>query len=243
MAHDHSNHAHKPKADVFNELDPHGFEGHGNSHAVVGPMTLRVILAILLVFTALTVGLAQAEVAIQNYLQIQLPGWINIAIAMSIATVKVLLVMAYFMQLRFDNPLNSIIMAFTVFTLALFLGFTSLDLFSRGMIYSYKSGQVIAGGTGNQVNNANKPMVIYARERHLAQLVNDHGPVEGQRIFDAQKAAFSHGHGHKHDDTTSTSKRSRIRNGTTDALSTTPADNHNGTHGGSETHSAPAGAH
>jgi cytochrome c oxidase subunit 4 len=163
----HSTHASpQSNSDAFNELDPHGASAHGQheSHAIVGPFTLRLVLGILLFFTLLTVGQAQAEVWISHALDIELPKWINVSIVLSIATVKALLVMAYFMQLRYDNPLNTIVMLFCFFGFALFLGFTSLDLFNRDTVYDFRSGQIIEGGTGTTVKTANgKPMVEAAK--------------------------------------------------------------------------------
>src|SRR5262252_11201992 len=87
-------------AEVFDELDPHGFDKghkHGHGHVIVGPFTLRAVLAALLVFTVLTVFLAQAEVWAPGYFHIELPWWVNVVGAMSIAVVKALLVMGFFM--------------------------------------------------------------------------------------------------------------------------------------------------
>jgi cytochrome c oxidase subunit 4 len=164
--------AHSPTDSAlgFNELDPHGSEGHGQhaSHVIVGPLTLRTVLAFLLVFTALTVGLAQLEVAIQHAFNIVLPWWVNVAVAMSIAVVKALLVMAYFMQLKYDNPINTMLMLVTFAALATFLFFTGVDLFNRGRIDPMKSAQLIAGGTGlNVEGSGGKPVAVAARERML----------------------------------------------------------------------------
>ena len=75
-------------AEGFDELDPHGFDkaaGHGHgSHVIVGPFTLRAVLAFLLIFTVLTVFLAQAEVWAQGYFHIELPWWVKVVGAMSI---------------------------------------------------------------------------------------------------------------------------------------------------------------
>lgn len=177
--------------EVFDETDPHGqhFHGQHESHVIVGPFLLRSILGFLLLFTVLTVGFAQAEIAIQNWLGIELPWWVNVAGAMSIAVVKSLLVMAIFMQLRYDNPVNSVAMLFCFFALGLFLLFTGLDLFSRGWIYEFKAGQVVAGGTGQGVSTANgKPMVVAAKEKFLGQLAN-HEIRDSLIVADAVRAA------------------------------------------------------
>jgi len=198
-------------ATSFNELDPHGYEqpGHGqhHSHPIVGPFTLRSILALLLVFTVLTVGQAQAELWLTGAFEIAFPLWVNIVVVMGIATVKAVLVMAFFMQLRYDNPINTIIMAFCFFAMSLFLGFTAMDLLTRGRVTEFKNGPVVAGGTGAGVPSANgQPLVTAARTRYLEKFLADPVLVEARltaRMLDdaarstlaaAPGALQAHGH-------------------------------------------------
>jgi cytochrome c oxidase subunit 4 len=193
-------------AETFDELDPHGFQGHGQhaSHVIVGPLTLRSVLAILLFFTVLTVGLAQFEVAIQNAFDIVLPWWVNVAVAMSIAVVKAVLVMAFFMQLKYDNPINTVLMMFTFGALAIFLFFTGLDLFSRGAIDPIKQNQIIAGGTGSQVvGTGEKPLTVAARERLMARLLEKNGGDQAKATAEFERIRIditSHGHAAHHDE-------------------------------------------
>jgi len=220
------------KTAEFDELDPHGFEkGHAHSHFIVGTFTLRTVLIALLALTALTIGLAQFEIWIQGFLDIHLPWWVNVIGAMTIAVIKSFLVMAFFMQLRYDNPLNTILMLFCFFALALFLFFTGLDLFSRNRIYEFKAGPIVAGGTGTGVNKEGKPIVTAARERAIAAW----GPERYEQIRQEIK---SHGHGgHAAGRTlpaSSTASQSRPRLGPSDALTAVaaPADaSHGTTHG------------
>jgi len=186
-------------ATSFNELDPHGAElpGHGqhHSHPIVGPFTLRSILALLLVFTVLTVGQAQAELWLTGAFDIAFPLWVNIVVVMGIATVKALLVMAFFMQLRYDNPLNTIIMAFCFFAMSLFLGFTAMDLLTRGRVTEFKNGPVVAGGTGAGVPSANgQPLIIAARLRYMEKFLSEPALVEARltaRLLDTATQGLS----------------------------------------------------
>jgi cytochrome c oxidase subunit 4 len=174
MAHAHTIDHTVPAA--FNELDPHGSGGHGHGdghggHKIVGPGIILTVLLFLLMFTALTVGLAQLEIAIASWLNITLPWWVNVLVAMSIATVKSVMVMAYFMQLKYDNPINSVAMVFCFAALGLFLLFTGLDLFSRGNINEAKAGPVMAGGTSKGIVGANnQPVVLASKVRLKEQL-------------------------------------------------------------------------
>lgn len=178
--------AHAPAASgSFDELDPHGFEkpGHGqhHSHVIVGPFTLRSVLALLMVLTVLTVGQAQAELWFSGAFDIKFPLWVNIVVVMGIATVKALFVMAFFMQLRYDNPLNTIIMCFCFFAMALFLGFTSMDLLTRGRVNDWKEGPVVAGGTGAGIESANgQPLTIAAKTRYMEKFLAEAPLVEAR---------------------------------------------------------------
>lgn len=138
------------EAKQFDPTDPHGFhEGHHEGHVILSiPLLLGVLIA-LLAFTILTVFAAQAELWVAHTFDIKIPQWVNVIVAMSIATVKATLVAMFFMQLKYDSPLNSIVFCFCLFGVALFLGFASLDLYSRDAIYSWKKGHVVEGGTGS----------------------------------------------------------------------------------------------
>lgn len=236
MSHDHS---HAPTPGAFDEMDPHGYGSHGQhaSHVIVGPMQLRLTLTALFIFTFLTVAFAWSEQWAVDTFHITLPWWVNVVGAMSIAVVKALLVMAIFMQLKYDNPMNTILMAFTFAALAVFLTFSGLDLFNRSAVYDWKSGPVVAGGTGNGVKqSAGKPIVIAARERHLADLEKRLGSKEAAQAEFAKQEAEALHHGGTHaahaEPDVNTGNRSRPRLGRTDALSTAAPTHGEAAHGG-----------
>ncbi|MCC6426714.1 MAG: cytochrome C oxidase subunit IV family protein [Phycisphaerales bacterium] len=212
--------------------------------------TLRAVLAVLLIFTVMTVAAAQFELWAQSYFDIVLPKWVNIAVALSIATVKSALVLLYFMQLRYDNPINTIVFLFTLFAFALFLGFTTLDLANRGTIYKYKSEEAIKGGLGltrhtgerdevtgeRQTEMVVGSIVAHARKKYLDELATRLGDMELAKEEFARQEAEAHSHGHHGPRvvTTSDHNHSRPRTGlTTDLYDAAPAshDAHGG-HGG-----------
>lgn len=215
-----------PTASHFDELDPHNAEAEHHSHVIIGPMQLRIVLAMLLLFTGLTVGLAQFEVWVQGEFDFLLPAWVNIAIAMSIATVKSLLVLGIFMQLRYDNPINSIIVAYSLLAVALFLGFTSLDLLTRDRIDEFKAGQVIAGGTGSGVaGTGGKPLVIAARDRYIEKLTKELGTKQAALAYyekKLQEKHAAHGYHATPKPANSNANQSRPQTGTTNALAASP---------------------
>ena len=141
--HAHAAHAHH----VSHSADHHG-DGSGHAHHVTPAFTLRFILAILLMFTAMTVAAAQAEMFIAHTFNIALPLWVNVVIALSIATVKSVLVLLYFMHLKHDNPINGIIFIFTMIAFVIFLTFTMLDIGNRGAVDRVKLPAAVAGGSG-----------------------------------------------------------------------------------------------
>lgn len=148
----HHSPSHSPSAEL-DLHDPHGDhaghgDGHEHGHTILGFGTLAGVLAVLLFFTLLTVGLSRAEVAIADYLQIEIPQWVNVGIALTIATIKGALVAMFFMQLKYDNPINTMVLLFSLFAFALFLFFSMMDLGSRNVVYDFKSGEAKRGGMG-----------------------------------------------------------------------------------------------
>lgn len=241
---------HGSSPEVFDEIDPHHTGVHA-SHVIVGPMQLRVVLVILLVFTALTVGFAQAEQWASAYFNILMPHWVNIAGAMTIAVIKALMVMAIFMQLKYDNPVNTLIMGVTFAALAVFIAFTGMDLLNRSEVYAWKAPQIVAGGTGNEVWNAQgKPITVAAKERYLIRLkdrIKEHNPSIDAALLEEQAAAqyerdmaatVSHGHAAHAEEPGSTANRSRGGRGLSGALDTTAAPAHS--EGGHEPAPKPA---
>lgn len=141
----------------WDPLDPHGINPHDGDHHehFIADWRMQVtILALLLFFTALTVGFYNLEQWIETSFEILLPKWVNIAGAMSIALVKAILVAAFFMQLKYDKVLNTFVMLFCMFCVGLFLTFTMIDLGSRHMVDAHKAPQIIDGGTGYGLNSA-----------------------------------------------------------------------------------------
>ena len=233
MSHDPHNHALDP-------TDPHGATHH--EHVIIPKSTLMNVLLVLLFFTLLTVGLSRAEVWAAGYFGIEIPQWVNVAVAMSIATVKGLLVLLFFMQLKYDNKLNDIIFANCIFAVALFLFFSMADLGFRGVVYEWKKGEISLGGTGgvsrgsgDRKETISGNVTHFAREKYLA--------LWGPEKFEHIRASVKHEH--PDHSNASTANLSRSITGQTGALSTTaPAAHHDAGHGSdADSHAAPAGEH
>jgi len=88
-------------------------------HIVPFPIYIKV-LSSLLVLTVITVTVAQIDFGIFNAL-----------IAMGIATIKAMLVLLYFMHLKYDNKLFFIILLTGVFFLFIIFLFCEFDIATR----------------------------------------------------------------------------------------------------------------
>lgn len=200
-------------------LDPHGYhkDEHHHGHVIIPQGTLLGILIILLIFTVLTVFASRAEILIADAFNLNIPQWVNVMVAMSIATVKSALVALYFMQLKYDNKLNAVIFLASLFCVGLFLGFTMLDIGVRGSVYTWKVNQITPGGTGGptvtrsiggQTVAITSPITTFARDQYIQQY--------GESKWEA-KMAEKDKHAH-HDDEGSSADRSRPREGITPGL-------------------------
>jgi cytochrome c oxidase subunit 4 len=84
---------------------------HAESLGHVVPLRLLVgVLVTLLALTVLTVGITWYDL-----------GWLNLAAALAIATIKATLVLLYFMHLRWDRPFNAIVLVISLVLVALFI--------------------------------------------------------------------------------------------------------------------------
>jgi cytochrome c oxidase subunit IV len=195
--------AHHPSTEPLDQLDPH-HEEHHHGHVILSTFTLVSVLMALLFFTALTVFLSRFEIWFGEVFQVDVANWVNIAIVLSIATVKSIMVGLFFMQLKYDHPINAIVFLFCLFGVALFLGFTMIDLGTRGNVYAYKGQERIRGGMGITVTRdhasfapelatGGKPIALFWRDAELERLALAYGEEEGHRRY-WEKYRTAHGY-------------------------------------------------
>ena len=102
----------------------HGAHGHAEDahadHAHGGPKIYVGTLVALLFLTIITVGAAYVDL-----------GSGNIVVALTIATIKASLVALFFMHLRWEKPVNSIIAVAGFIFLGIFMMFDMLDSTTR----------------------------------------------------------------------------------------------------------------
>jgi len=230
---------HEPAHQPLDLTDPHHDLHHG--HVVVSPRTLLAVLSALLVFTVLTVAASRGEVWLAHTFHVEVPQVVNVGVVLCIAVIKSVLVAMYFMQLKYDSLVNSMIFLFCIFAVGLFLFFSMSDLGMRNTIYPWKSGEIQRGGLGIDttrkswgrdigVNTSGKPVVYWARERRLEALAAK-GVADPQAEWEREHRIFAE---HKLDDTPevalSDSSHSVARKGITPELFTpkaaAPAEGH-----------------
>lgn len=89
-------------------------------HHIIPLKTYLNVFGALIVLTVITVAAAQFDF-----------GALNAVVAFAIASVKALLVLAYFMHLKYDNMMNRVIIASGVFFLIVLYMFVFIDDVTR----------------------------------------------------------------------------------------------------------------
>ncbi len=147
-------------------------EEHAHGHPVVSWQIQLGVLLVLLFFTFTTVLFYNAESWVEHAFEIHLPWWVNVIGAMSIATVKALLVCMYFMGLKYDKALNTFAMLFCLFCVGLFLAFSMIDLDTRDRVDPWKKGEITVGGTGKALD---APSIDPRFNSYIGETINTGG--------------------------------------------------------------------
>ncbi|MFY9938099.1 MAG: cytochrome C oxidase subunit IV family protein [Silvibacterium sp.] len=92
---------------------------HHEEH-IVGPKVYGIIFGLLLLFTATTVG--------ASYLEL---GTFNAVVALGIAVIKAVLVILFFMHVKYSSRLTKLTVAAGFFTFVVLITMTMTDYISR----------------------------------------------------------------------------------------------------------------
>ncbi len=104
--------------------DGHGHHGGPDHVPHVTPLSTYVaVFATLIILTIITVGV--------SYLNF---GPANLFIALLVATIKGSVVAAYFMHLKGDERMNTVLLCSAFVFLAIFIGLTAIDVLKRGVV-------------------------------------------------------------------------------------------------------------
>ena len=102
------------------QADPHQVHEH-EVHG--GPKTYALVLAALLVFTAITVAASRINFG---------SNMTNVIIAMLIASIKASLVVLFFMHVKYSSRMTWVFAGAGLLWLGILMGLTLTDYFSRG---------------------------------------------------------------------------------------------------------------
>ena len=189
---------------LHDTLDPHetlaSEEAHEHHVHVTPFWPMLWVFVTLLVLTGLTVWSSNIHGFWIGNTHIELGATAHILMAMVIAVVKAVLVAAYFMHLKYDNPMNTAVLSATIFAVILFIGFTLADSTTRHVTDRMQHAKIIPGGTShlNPDGTYNKGLGVTAAARANAKAAgHGDGHTEDGHATDAhaqEKPKESGGH-------------------------------------------------
>ncbi len=100
-------------------MSSHHAEEHAGHHVTPLNVYVKIIIA-LMILTVITVAVAYVDM-----------GIMNAPVAMFVASLKAILVLMYFMGLKYDSKLNLAVFASSIIGLALLIGFSTTDVLAR----------------------------------------------------------------------------------------------------------------
>ena len=102
----------------------HGHDASGGfEHHIVPPKTYFLVFIALMVLLVITLAVAVFDL-----------GFLNVAVAMTVAVIKVALIMTYFMHLKWNTPLVRFFAIGALFFLVIMFVLTLADYVSRGWL-------------------------------------------------------------------------------------------------------------
>ncbi len=114
MSHHHGHGSHGDNGHSHgDELHDHGH--HDQGHVVPTTLFLKVLIT-LMILTVITVAVSRQDF-----------GVMNIVVAMVIASIKALLVVLFFMHLKYENPVTWLYAGFPIVLLAVLLAGVFID--------------------------------------------------------------------------------------------------------------------
>jgi cytochrome c oxidase subunit 4 len=112
------------------EHTEHHEDEHHDEHHIVSPVTYAIILGCLLVFTGLTVGASFIDLG-ESRLPFNLVLYWNPVVALLIACTKMVLVVLFFMHVKYSTRLTQLTVGAGLFTFLALVGMTLSDYMTR----------------------------------------------------------------------------------------------------------------
>ena len=149
---------------------------HGGDHAghtVLPTKPLLAVFGALVFLTIVTVITAQIDL-----------GGLNIPLALTIATIKALLVVAIFMALRYDNPVNFLVLATGGVFVVVFLILTLSDTALRGALGIVPAGEIIATvAPPDAVTEEHDVPEQEGQDAGVTNAAHEDEPVDGEEVY------------------------------------------------------------
>lgn len=95
-------------------------EEHNQQHHILSIKTATTVLVLLIVLTAVTVAVSRINL-----------GYYNVVAALTVATCKSLLVITFFMHMKYENKMFRLIVFLCFLILAIFIGMSFFDVAYR----------------------------------------------------------------------------------------------------------------
>jgi len=109
-------------------------DAHETSHHVVPVFVYVRVISILMVLLILTLGVAAVDFSAMGNGQF---AWVNIVVAVTVAVVKAVIIILYFMHVRYSSRLVWVFSGAAFFWVLILFAMTLVDYFSRPTSLSY----------------------------------------------------------------------------------------------------------
>ena len=148
----------------------HPNQHHDHGHHIIPIKVLAIIFGVLVFLTVVTVITARIDL-----------GAFNVPLALAIASTKALLVVAFFMALKYDNTVNTLVFSVGAVFVLVFLAFTLADTALRGSLGITEAGTVADQQRAEEALRASEPAAatpVAAPDTTAADV-----PIDGAAIF------------------------------------------------------------
>lgn len=159
--------------------DPSGAPHHG--HYIIPFKVLATVFGALVALTVITVLTAQLDL-----------GSFNVPLALAIALTKAFLVVAFFMALKYDNRVNTLVFAVGTIFVLVFIVFTLIDTAMRGDLGIMEAGTIadqqreeealMARASGSGGDSEETP-VAAATDTHTEEAAGTATAPDGEALF------------------------------------------------------------
>ncbi len=150
--------------------DPSGAAHHG--HYIIPIKVLGTVFGVLVFLTVITVITSRIDL-----------GAMNVPLALAIAITKALLVVAFFMALKYDNAVNTLVFSVGAVFVLVFLAFTLADTAFRGSLGIMDAETVADQQRAEEALRARDPGAALVAAATDTTAADPAIPVDGSAVF------------------------------------------------------------